>query len=110
MALLTYRILTRLGDEQEARRTVVLIEQLFTERERETEINWPSRLTPTVFFKMKFFHSMEEFSRVFAKKGPVYRNGPYRGEAGLLTADSLEERFRKAGFELYPSPTPPEHE
>jgi hypothetical protein len=90
----------------EARRVVVLIELLFTERERETEIDWPSRYSPSVFFRAPFFHCYDVFARCYPKKGIVYRNGPFRGEAGLLTADSLEERFNKAGFELYPSPSP----
>lgn len=89
-----------LGDEQEARRVVVLVDQLFTHRERETEIDWPSRYSPSVFFRSRFWHCYEAFSRCYPKKGIVYRNGPFRGEAGLLTIDSLAERFSKAGFEL----------
>lgn len=85
---------------------MVLVEQLFTERERVTEINWPSRYSPSVFFRSRVHHDFEQFARCYPKKGIVYRNGPFREEAGLLTADSLEQRFKMAGFELYPSPSP----
>lgn len=77
---------------------MVLINQLFTEREREVELHWPSLYTPEAFFDGTT--GRNQFEKIFPAKGLVYENGLVRGEAGVLTTQSLQKRFERAGFAL----------
>ena len=86
------------GDEQEARRAVDLVGQLFSDDERETEIHWPSLYTPREFNLGRT--NKELFEAQFPAKGAVYNNGICRGETGVLTWRSLAGRFEKLGFSL----------
>ena len=87
-----------LGDEQEARRAVVLVGQLFSDEERETEIHWPSHYSPKQF--NHGVHNKLLFEARFPAMGKVYSNGICRGETGVLTLRSLSGRFEKKGFSL----------
>lgn len=77
---------------------MVLIAQLFTEREREVELHWPSLYTPASFFDGTT--GQKTFEKTFPAMGQVYLNGLCRGEAGVLSTQSLQKRFEKAGFSL----------
>ena len=87
-----------LGDENEARRAVVLVSQLFSNEERETEIHFPSLYTPKQFNNGRTNKLL--FEAQFPAKGQVYNNGICRGETGVLTLRSLSNRFEKSGFSL----------
>lgn len=86
------------GDAQEARRAALLIVQIFTERERETETLWPSMYTPEIFTDGTTSEKL--FRQLFPTKGMVYVNGFCRGKRGQLSHTALSERFEKAGFFL----------
>lgn len=86
------------GDAQEARRAALLIVQIFTERERETETLWPSMYTPEIFTDGTTSDKL--FRQLFPTKGMVYVNGFCRGKRGQLLHTALSQRFEKAGFLL----------
>lgn len=87
-----------LGDAQEARRVALLIVQIFTERERETETLWPSMYTPEIFTDGTTSDKL--FRQLFPTKGSVYVNGFCRGKRGQLSHTALSKRFQDAGFLL----------
>ena len=87
-----------IGDEVEARRAVLLIAQLFSEEERETEIHWPSNYIAKEFHDGR--RNTEKFDNRYPARGAVYVNGLCRGETGVLTTRSLAARFADLGFTL----------
>lgn len=96
-------------DENEARRAVSVVRQLFSEWERETEHHWPSSFTPSEFYKYErgpVRITKTKFQKQFPARGMVYQNGKTRGELGVLTDRALSQRFAASGFTL----APPEEE
>ena len=76
----------------------MVIAQLFSDREREVELHWPSQYTPDVFHDGNT--SQKLFEATFPAKSAVYVDGLCKREAGVLSTPSLQTRFERAGFTL----------